>query len=107
MTAHVKKTALLQHEGPLVFAALTCLALAGCASAPPAPVVRVAVPVPCRVAAPQRPDMPTEALPARPDLDAFVAAVTAEIDLREGYERELVAALGACVEGGGRGGGDD
>ena len=70
-----------------------CVLLAGC-SAPQ--VQRVAVSVPCRVAIPARPLMPTERLPVDASLDAFVQAAAAEIERREGYEQELRAALGAC-----------
>jgi len=74
--------------------------LAGCATTDRVTVqtVKVPVPVECRVHTPARPAMPTEAL--RSDgagLDAFVAAAAAEIELREGYEGELVAALAACT----------
>ena len=77
--------------------------LAGCAASPP-PVrvqrVSVPVPVPCRVATPARPAMPTEALAPDTALDTFAAAAIAEIERREGYEGELRAALAACaIEG--------
>ena len=58
--------------------------------------VNVAVPLPCDEPVPERPAMPTEALAHRPDLDTFVAAVAAEIDVREGYEGQLRTALGNC-----------
>ena len=67
--------------------------LAGCSTCEP---VKVPVPVPCRVAMPQRPQMPTEALDADVSLDDFVAAAAAEIERREGYELQLRAALQAC-----------
>jgi hypothetical protein len=41
--------------------------------------------------------MPTEALAPGVDLDRFAAAAMAEIELREGYELELSAALEICV----------
>lgn len=75
-----------------VAAALLLLLLAGCAPQ----VQRVAVPVPCRVAIPARPIMPTESLPVDASLDAFVQAAAAEIERREGYEMQLRAALDAC-----------
>ena len=59
--------------------------------------LRVAVPVPCRVAMPARPQMPTEALAPDVSLDDFVAAAAAEIERREGYEVQLRAALAACA----------
>ena len=71
-----------------------CVLLAGCSTQ----VQRVAVPVPCRVAIPARPIMPTESLPVDASLDAFVQAAAAEIERREGYETQLRAALGACQD---------
>lgn len=59
---------------------------------------RIAVPVPCRVALPQRPQMPTEALTPDAALDDFVAAAAAEIERREGYELQLRAALESCAQ---------
>ncbi|WP_325001199.1 hypothetical protein [Variovorax sp. PMC12] len=41
--------------------------------------------------------MPTEALAPGVDLDRFAAAAMAEIELREGYELELNAALAHCT----------
>lgn len=82
---------------------VTAALLAGCASSPlPVRVQRVSVPlpVPCRVATPARPAMPTETLPADAALDAFTAAAIAEIERREGYEGELRAALAACAHEG-------
>ena len=66
--------------------------LTGCAAEPQ----RVPVTVPCRVAMPARPIMPTESLTVDASLDAFVQAAAAEIERREGYEQELRAAIGAC-----------
>lgn len=76
---------------------LACLALAGCASQS---VVqpRVVIPVECREKMPHRPAMPTESLPLDAQLDPFVQAALAEITLREGYEKELRAALQTCIE---------
>jgi hypothetical protein len=42
--------------------------------------------------------MPTEALSLGVDLDRFSASALAEIELREGYEGELRAALAECVK---------
>ena len=70
--------------------------LAGCAAK--GEPVRIAVPVPCRVALPTRPHMPTEALAPDVSLDDFVAAAAAEIERREGYEVQLRAALEACAQ---------
>ena len=44
-----------------------------------------------------RPAMPTEALAPGVDLDRFAAAAMAEIELREGYDLVLNAALDACT----------
>lgn len=59
--------------------------------------VRVPVPVECRAEVPLRPAMPTEGLSQGVDLDRFVAASLAEIELREGYEGELRTALESCA----------
>lgn len=65
--------------------------------APPLQTVKVPMPIECRVQTPARPAMPTEALAPGVDLDRFVAASQAEIELREGYEGELRAALEQCT----------
>ncbi len=59
--------------------------------------VKVPVPVECRVDVPGRPAMPTEALAPGVSLDSYVAASQAEIEIREGYEGELRAALSTCI----------
>lgn len=76
---------------------LACAMLAGCA-APRVELQRVSVPVPvaCQEPMPPRPSMPTDALVPPVSLDAFAAAAMAEIERREGWEIELVAALDAC-----------
>jgi hypothetical protein len=71
-------------------------ALAGCGVAP-LQTVSVPLPVECRVRMPVRPSMPTEALAPGVALDRYVAASQAEIELREGYEGELRAALEQCT----------
>lgn len=76
---------------------LALLALAGCSSAPQLQAVKIPVPVECRVQVPSRPAMPTEALTPASTLDAIVQAALAEIELREGFEIELQAALGSCT----------
>jgi hypothetical protein len=73
-----------------------CAVLAGCGVAPLQPV-KTPIPVECRVQRPARPAMPTEALAPGVDLDRFAAAAMAEIELREGYELELNAALDVCT----------
>lgn len=72
--------------------------VAGCAAPPRVELqtVAVEVPVPCRVAVPERPVMPTEALAPGVPLDSLVAAALAEIERREAYELLLRAALEAC-----------
>lgn len=87
-----------QVEG-LVLAIILLVALgllAGCSTQPQIQTVKVAIPVECREATPARPAMPTQALPPEADLDAKVAALLAEIELLEGYEGLLLAALAAC-----------
>ena len=73
-----------------------CVVLGGCGVAPLQPV-KTPIPVECRVQRPTRPAMPTEALAPGVDLDRFAAAAMAEIELREGYELELHAALNVCT----------
>lgn len=73
-----------------------CAVLAGCGVAP-LQSVKTPIPVECRVQRPTRPAMPTEALAPGVDLDRFSAAAMAEIELREGYEWELNAALDVCT----------
>lgn len=77
-------------------AAGLCTVLAGCGVAPLQPV-KTPIPVECRVQRPARPAMPTEVLAPGVDLDRFSAAAMAEIELREGYELELNAALDVCT----------
>ena len=77
----------------------TALMLAGCgASVPRLEIQRVSVPVPveCKEPVPERPVMPTEALASTATLDQFTQAAMAEIERREGYEGELLAALENC-----------
>lgn len=86
---------------PLLSAALAAaVLLAGCSATPPARVeiqqVKVAVPVPCEEPEPERPNMPTEQLPAGADVDMYVKAAGAELERRKGYETELRAALANC-----------
>jgi len=79
--------------------AVSCVAaaLAGCGAIAVRPV-NVPVPLECRAETPARPAMPTENLVPGVDPDRFAAAAMAEIELREGYEGELRAALGACLK---------
>lgn len=59
--------------------------------------VNVAVPVACQETTPARPVMPTEALRPGATVDQFAQAAMAEIERREGYEVQLVAALEVCT----------
>lgn len=70
--------------------------LAAC-GAPLIQTTKVPVPVECRVNMPARPAMPTESLALGVNLDQFSASAMAEIELREGYEGELRAALEQCT----------
>lgn len=73
-----------------------CAVLAGC-SATRTLKVSVPVPVACNEQMPARPVFPTESL--APGVPPFILlrAALAEIDRREGWETELVAALRACT----------
>lgn len=73
--------------------------LSGCETAPRVEIqrVKVAVPVECKEPIPDRPVMPTEALRPGATVDEFTQAAQAEIERREGYEVQLVAALEACT----------
>lgn len=73
-----------------------CAVLAGCGTARTVQV-SVPVPVPCLEAEPARPAMPTDDLtPGAPPFILLRAAL-AEIDRREGFEVQLLAALRACT----------
>ena len=73
-----------------------CAVLAGCGATR---TLKVSVPVPvaCNETVPPRPVMPTDQL--APGVPPFVLlrAALSEIDRREGWETELVAALRACT----------
>lgn len=77
---------------------LLVLALAGCASVKPKPpqIVNVAVPVPCKIEPIEKPDMPTDKLKKTDNIYTKVQAAFAEIDIREGYEGQLEAAIKGC-----------
>lgn len=60
--------------------------------------VNVAVPVECKEPIPTRPVMPTEALRPGATVDQFAQASMAEIERRDGYEVQLVAALVICTQ---------
>ncbi len=97
MTQAVAQDAGAKNFLPLrvVVVCAAALLVAGCAARE---VQRVAVPVPCKVDMPQRPEMPTEQLAPDALLDDFVAAAAAEIERREGYEVLLRAQLAACAK---------
>lgn len=81
----------------LIIAAL--LALSGCATQRvevPVPV-KVAVPEKCKAEVPERPVMPTEVLQIDAPIFDKARAALAEIDFREAYEIKLLAALLSCV----------
>lgn len=78
----------------VLLAAVAVLAACGAA---PLQTVKIPVPIECGVQTPARPAMPTAALAAGVDIDRFVAASQAEIELREGYEGELRSALKQCT----------
>lgn len=73
--------------------------LAGCATKPVVQLQQAKVPVPvaCSEPVPERPAMPTEALSPPVTLDSFAKAAMAEIERREGYERQLRTGLLACT----------
>lgn len=81
-----------------IFLIAACALLAGCATKKHAETQRVNVPVPveCKEPVPARPVMPTEGLASTATLDQFAQAAMAEIERREGYEGELLAALESC-----------
>lgn len=88
---------------PLVSAALAAVLLSGVGCAQPPPRVeiqrvKIAVPVACNEPEPERPVMPTEHLAGDVDLDTWAKSVIAEIERREGYEKELVQALKSCKQ---------
>lgn len=86
---------------PQLSAALAAaVLLVGCGATSAARVeiqqVKVAVPVPCDESEPERPNMPTQQLPAGADVDMYVQAAGAELERREGYEVQLRSALANC-----------
>jgi hypothetical protein len=84
----------------LFLSALTLSVLSGCGAVPQRVEIQrvnVAVPVACQEPTPTRPIMPTEALRPGATVDQFTQAAQAEIERREGYEGQLVAALAICT----------
>nr|WP_222933291.1 hypothetical protein [Pseudomonas fragi] len=79
--------------------AVIVIALAGCASREPeVRTVRVEVPVlvPCKTQAVTVPSWVVSGLKKSDSLEVKVRTLLAERRQRTGYERELVAAVGAC-----------
>ena len=80
----------------IILMAMCAAVLAGCGATR---TLKVSVPVPvaCNETVPQKPEWPTQSL--SPGAAPFVVmrAALAEIDRREGWETELVAALRACT----------
>lgn len=70
--------------------------LVGCGTVKHAQV-RVPVPVACAEQVPERPSFPTDALQPGAEPWVLLRAALAEIDRREGFEVQLVAALRACT----------
>ena len=73
-----------------------CAVLAGCGATR---TLKVSVPVPvaCAEQVPERPEMPTESLQPGVAPWVLLRAALAEIDRREGFEVQLVAAIRACT----------
>lgn len=72
-------------------------ALTGCTTAPQLQPVKIPVPVECRETVPDRPAMPMDAVKQADTLDRKTAAALAELEVREGYEGKLRAALEGCT----------
>ena len=79
---------------------MSVLILGGCGAMQTAAVqpveVKVPVSVPCKVAAPKRPDFAVDALHVGAGVWEQMKALRAERLQRMGYEQELEAAVGAC-----------
>ena len=78
-------------------AAVLCVLLTGCGALGGMNTVKVPVPVACQEREPDRPAMPTEALQPGGSLFVAVKTMQAEIEIRDGYEAQLAAALRACI----------
>lgn len=77
-------------------AALLCLLLAGCATAPRVERVEIPVPVPCRVQVPEAPVWATASLAPDAGIWDQAKALLAERQQRMAYEAKLEAAARAC-----------
>lgn len=71
--------------------------VSGCGTTGGAYSVAVPVPVECKEPVPARPAMPTDGLRSGGALFLSVITMQAEIELREGYEKQLRTALEACT----------
>lgn len=87
-----------------IIIAAQALILSGCGTTSRVQTINVPIPIACQAEVPTKPAWPTDTLkaqlPSLPKdeiLDRFVAATTAEIELREGYEGRLLAALESCI----------
>lgn len=81
----------------IAIAAVAALALAGCASTTPrVQEVLVPVSVPCKAAIPDRPALAVDSLPIGAGIWEQMKALRAERNQRQGYEKELEAAIQSC-----------
>jgi len=83
------------------YSVIFIMLLTGCSSNPPAmdsktQIVKVPVPVPCKINAPAKPVALVKNLKKEDPLDTKVAAVAAENERRKAYEKELEAAIKEC-----------
>jgi hypothetical protein len=79
-------------------AGMSGLLLTGCIGTGGALTVKVPVPIACQQLEPERPRMPTDRLKISDSQFDKVKAMQAEIEIREGYEGRLRAALRACTK---------
>ena len=70
--------------------------LTGCATTERVVEVKVAVPVGCQVAEPERPAMPTDDLSLDAPVDVMTRHLRAEVMVLHGYADRLVTALRGC-----------
>lgn len=80
-----------------ILAVILSFSLAGCAGmAPKVQEVKVPVPIPCKIEAPERPLFAVDGLPIGSDIWEQMKALRAERQQRIGYEVELEAVVKAC-----------
>ncbi len=83
----------------IAIAAVMALVLPSCVStAPRVQEVLVPIPIPCKVAIPNRPAFAVEQLPIGLGIWEQMKALRAERNQRQGYETELEAAVKSCQE---------